>query len=246
MKAVYPIILRKRSDHIVVTVPDFKINTHGTDFADAMKMARDTIGLMGIEMEDENEEIPKPSNLSDIIREKDSDILTLVDIDFTEYRRQNDLRTVRRNVSLPSWLNVQAEKAGVNVSAVLQAALKQELQLYEAPGKYTVNHVLQDEMDMKTMLNSQITELKQKMDEHKIFDRFHLNRIGVFGSVARNEKSNDIDILIEDTTDYRLLSELRNELEAIMNKRVDLVIAQYANPIVLHRARKDIIYVNKQ
>jgi post-segregation antitoxin (ccd killing protein) len=53
----------------------------------------------------------------------------MVDIDFTEYRKANDLRTVRRNVSLPSWLNSAADKAGVNVSALLQAALKQELHL---------------------------------------------------------------------------------------------------------------------
>ena len=41
------------------------------------------------------------------------------------------LGQVRRNVSLPSWLNVEAEKAGVNVSAVLQAALKKELHIVE-------------------------------------------------------------------------------------------------------------------
>jgi post-segregation antitoxin (ccd killing protein) len=52
-----------------------------------------------------------------------------VDIDFSEYRRAVDLKTVRRNVSLPSWLNAEAEKAGLNVSAVLQNALKQELRL---------------------------------------------------------------------------------------------------------------------
>jgi len=55
----------------------------------------------------------------------------MVDIDFTAYRRANEKRTVRRNVSLPSWLNVEAEKAGINVSAVLQMALKQELHIVE-------------------------------------------------------------------------------------------------------------------
>ena len=50
---------------------------------------------------------------------------------FTAYRRANEKRTVRRNVSLPSWLNVEAERAGINVSAVLQTALKQELHIAE-------------------------------------------------------------------------------------------------------------------
>lgn len=34
-----------------------------------------------------------------------------------------DRKTVRRNVALPSWLNYEAEHAGINVSRVLQEAL---------------------------------------------------------------------------------------------------------------------------
>ena len=124
MKAAYPIV-------IIVYVPDFDINTQGTDYADAIEMARDAIGLMGIDMEDEKEQIPCPSDMSAISKEHAEDIITLVDVDFADYRRKNDMRTVRRNVSLPSWLNAEAEKAGVNVSAILQAALKQELKITE-------------------------------------------------------------------------------------------------------------------
>lgn len=131
MKAAYPIIMSKGQKFIVVFIPDFNINTQGADYADAMEMARDAIGLMGIDMEDEKEPIPKPSELTDITDVKEGDVVTLVDVDFTEYRRKNDMRTVRRNVSLPSWLNAEAEKAGLNVSAVLQAALKQALHVTE-------------------------------------------------------------------------------------------------------------------
>ena len=128
MKAAYPIIMSKGESHIVVFVPDFGINTQGENYADAMEMARDAIGLMGIDMEDEKEVIPNPTALSEVVKEV-GDVVTLVDVDFAEYRRRNDMRTVRRNVSLPSWLNAEAEKAGINVSAVLQSALKAELHL---------------------------------------------------------------------------------------------------------------------
>ena len=131
MKAAYPIIMSQGAEYIIVYVPDFDINTQGTDYADAIEMARDAIGLMGIDMEDEKEPIPCPSDMSAISREHAEDIITLVDVDFADYRRKNDMRTVRRNVSLPSWLNAEAEKAGVNVSAILQAALKQELKITE-------------------------------------------------------------------------------------------------------------------
>lgn len=54
-------------------------------------------------------------------------IVSLVDVDLVAYRRANEKRTVRRNVTLPSWLNAAANEAGLNVSAILQAALKQQL-----------------------------------------------------------------------------------------------------------------------
>ena len=40
-----------------------------------------------------------------------------------------DTKTVRRNVALPSWLNYEAERAGVNVSMILQEALMSTLKL---------------------------------------------------------------------------------------------------------------------
>ena len=95
MKAAYPIIMTEGENHILVYIPDFHINTQGTSYADAMEMARDAIGLIGIDMEDENEAIPNPSALSEIEPENKTDILTLVDVDFTDYRRRNELRTVR-------------------------------------------------------------------------------------------------------------------------------------------------------
>ncbi|MCL1982021.1 MAG: type II toxin-antitoxin system HicB family antitoxin [Clostridiales bacterium] len=132
MRAAYPILLSKGKEYIIVHVPDFDINTQGKDEVDAMEMARDAIGLIGVDMEDENEMLPRPSALGDVRKENESDILTLVDVDFGEYRRKNDMRTVKKNCTIPSWLNFEAEKAGVNFSAILQTALKQELHITDA------------------------------------------------------------------------------------------------------------------
>lgn len=129
MKYAYPVVFSKGESHIIAYVPDFNINTQGKDFAEAIEMARDAIGIMGIDMEDEKETLPVPSDINKIPKERECDIISLVDVDFTEYRKKNDMRTVRRNVTLPSWLNFEAEKSGVNVSAILQNALKQELHL---------------------------------------------------------------------------------------------------------------------
>lgn len=129
MKKAYPVILTQGKEHIIVYIPDFEINTQGKDIPDAIEMARDAIGIVGIDMEDEHETLPTPSPLSSISPSSLSDIVTLVDVDFAEYRRKNDLRAVRKNCTIPSWLSYEAEKAGINFSAVLTAALKQELHI---------------------------------------------------------------------------------------------------------------------
>lgn len=86
-------------------------------------------------MEDAEEEITIPTEVSKLdvskgtFAEEGNTIISLVDIDADVYRRQVDTTLVRRNVSLPSWLNYEAEKAGLNVSRVLQEALISTLKL---------------------------------------------------------------------------------------------------------------------
>ena len=136
MKQVYPTFILNTNDDsehpFLVCVPDMEIYTEGNDFADAIEMARDAIGLAGISMEDNKEALPPPSIQEEAIKKVkqnadivdfSSGILTYVDVDFTEYRKKVDTKTVRRNVALPSWLNYEAEHAGINVSRVLQEAL---------------------------------------------------------------------------------------------------------------------------
>ena len=122
MKNVYPVFFTKTKDVILVEVPDLQILTEGTDMNQAIDMARDAIEVKCVSMEDAKEEIPVPSEISDLDVTKET-IVSLVDIDSGEYRRKTDTRTVRRNVALPSWLNYEAEHAGINVSRVLQEAL---------------------------------------------------------------------------------------------------------------------------
>lgn len=130
MKTAYPIVITKGKEYMIVYVPDFGINTQGKDIPDAMEMARDAIGLMGIDMQDDGEALPAASEMASIQADAPAgSLVSLVDVDFTEYRRKNDLRAVKKNCTIPSWLNVEAEKAGINFSAVLQAALKRELNI---------------------------------------------------------------------------------------------------------------------
>ena len=131
MKNAYPIVMTQGGEFIVVFIPDFNINTQGKDILEAIEMARDAIGVIGIDMEDDGEALPEPSDFEKIRTEiQPGDIISLVDVDFEEYRRKNDMRAVKKNCTIPSWLNFEAERAGINFSAVLQAALKNELNIF--------------------------------------------------------------------------------------------------------------------
>lgn len=127
MKEAYPVIITEEKDGYYVSIPDFDIATQGTSIADAIAMARDAIGLMGIDMEDEGKVMPKPGTVK--FSSSKSDIVTLVDVDFTEYRKRVDNRAVKKNCTIPCWLNVEAEKAGINFSKVLQDALQAVLKV---------------------------------------------------------------------------------------------------------------------
>ena len=125
VSVVYPVILTKADSGYIVNIPDFDIDTEGKDLADAIFMARDAIGLMGIEMEDNQEELPVP--FSTAYDKAENDMVTFVDVDFVEYRKKHDSRMVRKNCTIPYYLNVEAEKKGLNFSRILQEALVEKL-----------------------------------------------------------------------------------------------------------------------
>lgn len=133
MKNVYPVFFTKTDTVVLVEVPDLEILTEGTDMSDAMEMARDAIELKCVSMEDDGTEILLPSEINDldvnngIFAEEGATVISFVDIDSGEYRRKIDTKTVRKNVTIPGWLNYEAEHAGINVSRVLQEALMKVL-----------------------------------------------------------------------------------------------------------------------
>lgn len=126
MKNSYPILLTPEEKGFTVYIPDFDINTEGENLTDAIEMARDAIGLMGIDMEDDGKAIPSPCKPNEV-KTTAGEIVSLVDVDFTEYRRKNEMKAVKKNCTLPSWLCYAAEKANINFSQALQEALKREL-----------------------------------------------------------------------------------------------------------------------
>ena len=126
MKTAYPVVITKGDKYLVVSVPDCNIDTQGENIVEAIEMARDAISLWCVGEEDAGRELPLPSELSEVDYNP-NDTVTLVDVDVDAYIRKLDNRSVRKNISVPSWINDKAEEAGINFSTVLQEALKEKL-----------------------------------------------------------------------------------------------------------------------
>lgn len=126
-KYVYSAVFHPNEDDgsITVTVPDLPgCITEGKDLANAIYMAGDAVAMWLWYAEDHKEEIPAPAQPPAVTA---PEFVNYVYADTDEYRRKNDSRAVKKTLSIPNWLNTQAEQAGVNFSQVLQDALKERL-----------------------------------------------------------------------------------------------------------------------
>ena len=127
MKKVYPIILTPTEKGFLVYVPDMDINTEGKNILDAIEMARDAIGLNGLALEDLGQKIPDIKTLNPLY-DKDKEMLSFVDVDFDKFRKANDIKPVKKTLTIPTWLNEKAIEKNINFSAVLKEALIKEIQ----------------------------------------------------------------------------------------------------------------------
>ena len=128
-KYVYPAIFTEDEDGYSVRFPDVDgCFTSGRSLQEALEMAEDALCLMLYDMEESGEAIPAASGVNSVQTEP-GEFVSLIGCDTLAYRKRYGSKAVKKTLSIPSWLNEAAEKAGVNFSNVLQDALKQQLHL---------------------------------------------------------------------------------------------------------------------
>lgn len=142
MKVIYPVCIFQTKEEFMAFVPDLNTNnTYGKTLEEALYMAEDLIAgyiLEDLENVSKNE-IPKQSRIDNIdIKEvqkyweiEDEDVIssfkTLVVVDLDEFAQKWGNKSVRKNLTIPQWLNTRAEALNINFSQVLQEALKSKL-----------------------------------------------------------------------------------------------------------------------
>ena len=123
----YPAVFTYEPEQeIAVVFPDLNCATSGINDDDAFLSARELLGCVLNGLEEDNEEIPSPTSLSQI-KLQDNEKAVLVDVYMPSIRMAQINRSVSRTVTLPAWLNALALEHNINFSQVLQDALKTQL-----------------------------------------------------------------------------------------------------------------------
>lgn len=132
MKYVYTAVFSLEegtTDTYNVSFPDLPgCNTFGEGLNDAIEMAKDALCLWLYSKEQDKETIPTATPPSKI-KVAGDDFITAISVDTDTYRRYYENKAVKKTLTIPSWLNEQAEQANINFSQTLQKALKEELHI---------------------------------------------------------------------------------------------------------------------
>lgn len=127
-KYAYPAVFTKEDDgKYSVIFRDLEgCYTCGDGIEHAIEMAEDALALVLYEYEAEGKEIPVPSALN-TIKVDSNEFVNYIKCDTLEYRKMYNNKSVRKNVTLPEWLNEEAEKLELNFSQILREALLQKI-----------------------------------------------------------------------------------------------------------------------
>jgi predicted RNase H-like HicB family nuclease len=125
MKLTYPACFYKDPDTeaYAVVVPDLPGCVTGADnLADAILMGIDAASGWVLTELEEGRPIPPASSI-DSVRPDEGGFVSLLALDMDAYAEKYGDKAIRKNLTIPAWLNTFAESQHINFSQVLQDSL---------------------------------------------------------------------------------------------------------------------------
>jgi len=126
MKLIYPACFYpciKKKGGYTVEVPDLPgCVSEGDTLADAILMATDAASGWVLDELEDGKPVPQASSLESIIPDTGGFVNLLI-LDMDAYAEKYGAKAVRKNLTIPAWLNTFAESNNINFSQVLQDAL---------------------------------------------------------------------------------------------------------------------------
>jgi antitoxin HicB len=122
MKYTYPAVFHKEEGALWCEFPDLPgCQTFGDTITETMENAQEALAGYLLTLIDEKKDFARPSDITQIKTDKDS-FTSLVICTIPE-----KVKSVKKTLTIPAWLNAKAEAAGINYSQLLQEAIKQNI-----------------------------------------------------------------------------------------------------------------------
>ena len=122
MKYIYPAVFTPDGDGFLVDFPDLpECYTDGNDMAEAFDNAEDALSLYLWDLEKNSLPIPPPSKPADL--KADAGTIALIKADTLPVWKLNDKRSIRKNITIPGWMDAIVQKHNGNFSQLLQNAI---------------------------------------------------------------------------------------------------------------------------
>lgn len=131
MKLCYPAIFDKfeSGGGYTVTVPDLPgCVTEGADFAEAYEMAVDAASGWVLDELEDGSKAPVSSDIK-AIHTPEGGFVNMLILDMDAYAEKYGAKAVRKNCTIPAWMNTIAEKNSINFSELLASAITEKLHL---------------------------------------------------------------------------------------------------------------------
>ena len=123
----YPAFFHYEAEGISIEFPDLPgCLPCAKTTEEAFHHAKEALGLHLYGMERDGDAIPLPSPVSALSPEAGA-VMVMVEVFMPAVRDRMDSKVVKKTLTIPAWLNREAEAANVNFSQLLQDSLRQYL-----------------------------------------------------------------------------------------------------------------------
>ena len=125
MLKVYPAIFHNDDGSYWVEFPDLPgCQSCGDTLEETIDAASDALGLYLYSLKEDGRTPAPPSDIKELTADESS-FVSLVTCDVAKYERNT--KAVKKTLTIPQWLNEEAEKRHINFSSVLQDALIRQI-----------------------------------------------------------------------------------------------------------------------
>ena len=125
---VYVVMLKALKKGYIIHQPEFDITINADDITAAMNAMRDQIEIKGSLMLRTNQPLPQQSTqlITDVLEgrqtNKNDTIYGIVHTDIEKKFKESASESVRKNISMPAWMDIQLRYYGVDASKMFQDA----------------------------------------------------------------------------------------------------------------------------